>query len=159
MFGDNATSRNVNFFTLLLGVLVVSNAYLYLPAWGGDPEIHIIFAKNLLAGHPLSFNAGEQTSGETSPAYMIIVAVLVGALGPGHAAVAMKVIGGLSSLITAHQIFLHLRWRGVDRSISTFVSLCFLAYPFVLFQGLLGMENMLFTLAVVFFCGCSSKIV
>jgi hypothetical protein len=42
--------------------------------FGGDPQIHIIFARNLLQGHPLEFNLGYRTGGETSPLYMLVVA-------------------------------------------------------------------------------------
>ncbi|MGH7803235.1 MAG: hypothetical protein ACREQJ_02730, partial [Candidatus Binatia bacterium] len=38
--------------------------------FGGDPGVHLVFAKHLVEGDPLQFNKGIFSSGETSPLYM-----------------------------------------------------------------------------------------
>ena len=61
------------FALILLIPLGFYNFIAYSGNWGGDPEIHIIFARNFLAGSILEFNPGEITSGKLLQ-YMLIVA-------------------------------------------------------------------------------------
>ncbi len=72
----------------LLGAVVAASVlwFFYLTVqyywiFGGDPEIHIIFAKNFLSGHVLEFNPGFKSGGETSPLYMLLVAGMMGLMG------------------------------------------------------------------------------
>ena len=48
-------------------VSIISTTFIkYIFLFGGDPDIHVIFAKNLLKGYFLQFNPGIYSSGETS---------------------------------------------------------------------------------------------
>ena len=121
----------------------------YVWIFGGDPEIHLIFARNLLQGHLLEFNPGFRTGGETSPLYMLIVAALCTALGAfaayGMKALAFLALGGICYLlfVVNDTASVARRWAMV------LLAMCM---PFFVFQASLGMENMLFaalTLAVL----------
>ncbi len=92
---------------LLLILFVVYDLFLVSQYWHvftGDPEIHIIFAQNLLDGYPLQFNKGEFTSGETSPLYMVIVALFL-LLSPTLTPVFMKLTGFIALISIAWNIF------------------------------------------------------
>ena len=79
--------------------LAALNVFMFFANWGGDPEIHIIFAKNLLNGKGLQFNPGEYTSGETSILYMTILAAFSYMIGPETLPWIMKPIGVTSIII------------------------------------------------------------
>ena len=138
---------------LALAVLVaafVTNVYRYAFVWGGDPEIHIIFARNALNGHWLQFNPGEYTSGETSPVYMLCVAGLLKLFGVPGAVIGMKCTGLATMLVVAWQVYAHARWRGLDQLGALLHGALFLSFPFVSLQALLGMENMPFAAAACY---------
>jgi len=131
-------------FAALCSVAVVWVTFLvsrYGWIFGGDPEIHIIFARNFLHGHFLEFNPGYKTGGETSPLYMLIVAAgytLLGAYVPyGMKALAYLSFAGISCLLlkSSETAPAARRWSFV------LLAACM---PFFVFQASLGMENMLF---------------
>jgi hypothetical protein len=114
--------------------------------FGGDPEIHLIFARNFLHGGLLEFNPGLKTGGETSPLYMLMVAggyILLGsATAYGMKAVAYLALAGICCLafVANTSAPVPRRWLYV---------LLLASMPFFVFQASLGMENMLFAAAVV----------
>jgi hypothetical protein len=120
----------------------------YWPVFGGDPEIHIIFARNLLQGHPLQFNQGEFTSGETSPVYMALVALLYLAAGD-YVPVAMKFVGVTSLAVSCLVIGREARSQGSSVAMAAILGALPLLLPSLIFQAFLGMENMLFAALVV----------
>src|SRR5512145_399220 len=65
--------------------------------YGGDPEIHLVFAQHLLEGYPLQFNKGIFSSGESSPGYMCVLAASMWLMGPANAAIFSKVFGVASA--------------------------------------------------------------
>lgn len=78
-----------------------------LITFGGDPEIHLVFAKNMLAGHPLQFNPGIFSSGETSPLYLTLLAAVLALTGLTLTTLFMKLFGvasafGLLWLVLRH---------------------------------------------------------
>lgn len=128
----------------VLGLLAVAGCYRYRYTWGGDPEIHLVFAQNLLAGHALQFNPGEYSSGESSPLYMVLLAAARLILPLAAMPLLMKAIGVLACLAIAREIHLHARALGRSAESGLFFAGYFLAFPFVWFQAWLGMENMAF---------------
>ena len=56
---------------------------LFRPDWRGfpldDAYIHLVYARNLAAGHGFAFNVGEPSIGTTSPLWTLLLA-LIGAL-------------------------------------------------------------------------------
>lgn len=137
----------------LLGVVIVASVlwFFYLTVqyywiFGGDPEIHIIFAKNYLSGHVLEFNRGFKSGGETSPVYMLLVAGLIRLLGV-YVPYGMKAVTLVSF---AMLIFLLYRaGNGSGRFRGIFFVLIVAGLPFLQLQAYLGMENILFALVVV----------
>lgn len=119
----------------------------YRALFSGDPEIHIIFAKNLLSGHVPEFNPGYKSGGETSPLYMLLVVCGYELLG-NYVPYAMKLLA-FASLAT---ICLLLYRANISAApLRRYVIALFaVRMPFFVFQASLAMENMLFAAAVLF---------
>jgi hypothetical protein len=132
---------------LLVGLALV-NLAANVFTFGGDSEIHLVFAKNMVAGHALQFNRGVFSSGETSPLYMTFVAAIMAVLGLSASAVAMKVAGVVSALGIMHLVHGEAKKVFENDSAALSISLCLGASPFFFFQAHLGMENMPFAFAV-----------
>jgi hypothetical protein len=133
----------------LCTVALIWVAYVVSHFWwrfGGDPEIHIIFARNFLEGHFLEFNPGYKSGGETSPLYMIIVAAGYRLLG-AYVPYGMKALAYLS-FATICYLLLESNEMAPPWRRWSFVLLA-ACMPFFVFQASLGMENMLFAAAVV----------
>ncbi len=118
----------------------------YWGAFGGDPEIHIIFAKNLLNGHFLEFNPGYKTGGETSPLYMLVVAVAIELFGR-YVPYAMKAVGFISLGTICVLLYRANTAASITRRYS--IAMLSLCMPFFVFQASMAMENMLFAAAVL----------
>ena len=133
------------FGLILLMPLGVYNFIGYSGNWGGDPEIHIIFARNFLTGNFLEFNPGEITSGETSPIYMVIVALFALLLEPGLVPFAMKALS-ISALFLGVWFIVKQAKDPWDKMVF---ALAIMAVPSISFQAWLGMENLLFSVLFV----------
>jgi len=131
----------------LVAALGLYNLVAYSGNWGGDPEIHMVFAENLLHGHVLEFNPGHATSGETSPLYMGLVALMQLIAGKAQTPLLMKAVGllalGLAVAVAVRPL--------ADRRTALAFALYTVAVPSMAFQASLGMENMLFA-AVFVWC-------
>jgi hypothetical protein len=125
--------------TLICWVIFLLNNYKYI--FGGDPEIHLIFAKNFLQGYFLEFNKNYKTGGETSPLYMILVAFIY-LLVDEYTQYAMKFVGICSLLLLGFLLYKSTKSDEILLKIFPFVLLC--SMTFIPFQAMLGMENMLF---------------
>lgn len=149
--GGGQQDRTVRWAWIALALVVASaalSAVLYWPVFGGDPEIHIIFARNLLRGYPLQFNPGEYTSGETSPLYMVLVAAMDLAVG-AYVPLAMKAIGVLGLFALCALLYRAARRQGASPPLALVLGTLPMFFPSLPFQALLGMENMLFAASVV----------
>jgi len=120
----------------------------YGPAFAGDSEIHIVFARNLIAGYPLQFNPGIFSSGETSPLYMLIVAAMSLAMG-AYVAIGMKLVGAASLVGLCFVIGREAARQGASRDWAAALGVLPLLLPSMVFQASIGMENMLFAFLVV----------
>lgn len=128
-------------------MMAARNLYYFAGNWGGDPEIHIIFARNLLTGFPLQFNIGEFTSGETSVTYMALLALTGALFSVENLPWVMK--GASLFALLALQIKL---FRIQHKTLlPPVIALYIFSVPSIFFQTALGMENMLFAaFAVVY---------
>lgn len=146
IFWGRLSKRRCALALFLVGCIgLVSNALTF----GGDPEIHLVFAKHALAGHPLQFNIGDYSSGETSPLYMVALAGIMAVGGVFAAAVSMKVLGVLSLLGLATLLFRETRTiLGRGHPLASLLPLALIAMPSSTFQSQLGMENMPFALGM-----------
>ena len=133
------------FALILLIPLGFYNFIAYSGNWGGDPEIHIVFARNFLAGSFLEFNPGEITSGETSPIYMLIVAFFALLLEPGLVPFAMKSLS-ISALFLGIWLIVQ---QAKDKWDKMIFASTIMAIPSISFQAWLGMENLLFSVLFV----------
>jgi hypothetical protein len=141
-----AESRPLAYLLIAAGfVTLVANTLTF----GGDPEIHLIFAQNLLEGFPLQFNRGSFSSGETSPIYMVLVSLFVLLAGLGGAAVAMKIVGLASAAAIVVLLYRNEVVPRQNKPQRLLLVVALWAMPSFLFQAQLGMENMLFTLCVL----------
>lgn len=133
-----------------LVVLALGSLLANLTTFGGDPEIHLVFAKNLVAGYPLQFNPGIFSSGETSPLYLTLLAAILALTGPVPTILFMKSLG----VASAFGLLWLLREEGRAELGSVraaeFVCAALAAAPSFFFQAQLGMENMPFALAIAF---------
>lgn len=132
--------------TSLATLLALANLIAFSGRWSGDPEIHIIFARNLLGGHFLEFNQGMATSGETSIIYMLIISIMVAALSPEIVPFVMKLFGlaaAVASVVIATSPL-------QDRQLRLVLALYAFVIPSIMYQSMLGMENMAFAALTVF---------
>ena len=138
----------LKFSVFVLFILSLINFTIYSGNWSGDPEIHLVFSKNLINGYFIQFNEGEMTSGNTSQIYMLILSIFLIIFPDIWVPFLMK----LSSLFSIMYLsFLIAREIYIKFSINNyfyllFVLFSFFSFPFIFFQGWLGMENSLFGL-------------
>jgi hypothetical protein len=125
----------------------------YAGIFGGDPEIHIVFARNLLRGYPLQFTPGRFSSGETSPVYMLVVAAMAAMLGPA-VPLGMKLSSTLALAALCILTGREARRAGASPEFAVVLGALPLLLPSMLFQASLGMENMLFACLVVLTLRC-----
>ena len=136
----------VNYYLIpLLLICSLINFLLFFCNWGGDPEIHIIFAKNFLNLNFLEFNPGLKTSGETSLIYMFLVSIFTFTLPDPLLPWLMKATG-LISLIYC----IKLLTEEIHSNYKIIFALSILTIPSIFFQSFLGMENFLFAAYVLF---------
>jgi len=137
---------------LILFILSLINLVVFSGNWSGDPEIHLVFSKNLINGNFLQFNPGEMTSGNTSPIYMIILSILLKILPDIWVPFIMKLFS-LSSIIALSFLVskeLCNKLLIKNNLYLLFILFSFLSLPFIFFQGWLGMENSFFGLIYVY---------
>jgi hypothetical protein len=145
------TSQRTWLLPATLALIVASAVWSFADYWrvfGGDPEIHIVFAMNLLRGYPLQFNPGDFSSGETSPLYMMLVALMYLACG-AWVPLAMKALGLASLAGICATLYRAARRQGAAQPAAIVLGALPLFFPSQIFQALLGMENMLFAWCVV----------
>ena len=118
----------------------------YRNFFGGDPEIHLIFAKNFLQGHFLEFNPGYKTGGETSPLYMLIVACIYFIMGD-YTQYGMKFISICSLGLIAYFLYKSTDSQELQRKL--FGVITFTSMTFIPFHTMIGMENILFASAIL----------
>lgn len=146
-------SQNRQFLITTNSILLVWGVFLlvqYRSIFGGDPEIHLIFAKHLLEGHVLEFNPGYKTGGETSPFYMLIVALMY-LLSNDLTQYAMKALGIFSLALIC--FILHKATESSEQYRKMLTWVLFVSMTFIPFQAMLGMENTLFaalTLLIIY---------
>jgi hypothetical protein len=136
-------------FRALVAVSLLWFCYLtfqYYWIFGGDPEIHIIFAKNFLSGHVLEFNPGFKSGGETSPVYMLMVAGLLAFMGV-YVPYGMKALSFISFALLIYLLYRAANQSGNIRRLLFILLVAGL--PFLQLQAYLGMENILFALIVL----------
>ena len=132
--------------SILVAWIIFVN-YHYIDLFGGDPEIHLIFAKNLLAGNWFEFNPGIKSGGETSPLYMLIVSFYLLIAGD-YAQYLMKATGVISLVATAILIY-----KATPNTVSNnriILCLIFASMTFVHYQSQRGMENFLFAALITY---------
>lgn len=141
----NYKSKNLKIYKFLSYFFIAWSLFLifyYRNLFGGDPEIHLIFAKNFTEGYPFQFNQGFSSGGESSPLYMIIVSIIYKFLGK-YTQYGMKLIG-LLSLICVITIF-YFSCNSINSTKKVLGISLFTSMTFIPFQALLGMENFLFS--------------
>jgi hypothetical protein len=141
------TARRLIWFGLLLAVALVP--FRYAPYMSGDAVIHLVYGENAAAGHLLSFNPGEGSSGETSPGYMLLIMPMYWAVGASLVPLTVKVLcftaWYLSLLLTfaiARRLFGKVE---VAAAVACLVGLM----PGSVQNAVCGMENVLFSALVL----------
>jgi hypothetical protein len=136
---------------IALAALLVCSAYLAAEAYMLDSDlgfplddswIHLQFARNLAAGHGLSYNAGELVTGSTAPLWTALLALLF--YLPGSVVVWTKLLG-----IGLHLAAVDATWRlgrelGLGRGLATFAAALTLGTTWLVWSALSGMEVPLF---------------
>jgi hypothetical protein len=136
---------------IALAALLVCLAYLAAEAYMLDSDlgfplddswIHLQFARNLAAGHGLSYNAGELVTGSTAPLWTALLALLF--YLPGNVVVWTKLSG-----IALHLAAVDATWRlgrelGLGRGLATLAAALTLCTSWLAWSALSGMEVPLF---------------
>jgi hypothetical protein len=121
---------------------------LYLGAFAGDAQIHLVFAENAARGEPFTFNPGERVAGETSPGYMMLGALLYRLLPAAAVPVALKALG-----IASFYLFVWLVYRAAQDALgqrrwALAAALAVALMPGTAYNATVGMENGLFAALV-----------
>jgi hypothetical protein len=137
----------------LIVLLFYGTASLHFPYTPDDTYIYLQFAKNVTQGNGISFNAGEQTYGITSPLWMFIIA-LGGKMGVDFyvAAKAIDLVFASLALMAVYLLAFEII-RDVGVALSATVAFSVNAW-FLRWSGS-GMEtslSVLLTLATLLFC-------
>lgn len=146
---NNLINNKILIISLITLILMSSlNFVFYSGNWSGDPEIHLVFAKNLLEGFPLQFNKGELTSGNTSPLHVILLSVLLLIFPFKLVPFIVKFLSLISIIFLT--IFISKNCietlKVNNKKLEYLFIFSFFSFPFIFFQGWLGMENCMFAL-------------
>ncbi len=114
-----------------------------------DGYIHLVYARNLLDGHPFQFNVGETSSGSTSPFWVLVLSVLgvfVGVMGASWVASALSfAIAAYAAFALARQVALSLEG---DQLLPSLAPLVILTHGRFFWHAFSGMETQLYSAAV-----------
>jgi hypothetical protein len=124
---------------------------MYWWVFSGDAQIHLVYANNLLRGHPLEFNLNEPNSGETSMGFMLADAAIMWAFGAAAAPVVVKILCLSTLYLTAIAAWLIAARLGVRPPWREVAALFTLWLPGSVYNGMAGTENALFAAASCFF--------
>jgi hypothetical protein len=140
--------------TAVVCALVVGLIHPIVMYWGlfsGDAEIHLVYARNLLRGHPLQFNLNEPNSGETSMGYMLVVALIMRVAGAALTPLIMKLLCLACFYATAVTTYLIGERSGLQSPWREIASVLVLWLPGSAYSAMYGTENVLFAALAVFF--------
>src|SRR5215467_3201863 len=136
---------------IALAALLVCCAYLAAEAWMLDADlgfplddswIHLQFARNLAAGHGLSYNAGELVTGSTAPLWTALLALLF--FLPGNVVVWTKLLGMALYVAGVDATWRLGRALGLGRGLASLAAGLTLATSWLAWAALSGMEVPLF---------------
>jgi hypothetical protein len=116
----------------------------YWSIFSGDAEIHLVYANNLLRGHPMEFNLNEPNSGETSMGFMLADALIMWVFGAAATPVVIKFLCLSALYSTAVATWLVAARLGVQRPWREFAALFTLWLPGSVYNAMAGTENGLF---------------
>ena len=136
---------------LLLAVFLTSQSlFIYRERevageWGlalDDSWIHMVFARNLSAGHGYSFNPDQPVSGSTSPLWTLLLTALFIATGP--TLWAAKILGMALFLLSILVTYKLAQFIWSDERIAIFSATLVALSPFLNWGALSGMEVSLY---------------
>ena len=130
-------------FILLICLLVVLAELPFLEYITDDTFIHLQFAKNLLSGHGLAFNAGEPTYGFTSPAWVVMISA-VGLTG-AELLWTSKALGLLALLVCAVCFYALALRVSSDRYLARAAAVVWALNAWSVRWGISGMETSMVT--------------
>ena len=119
----------------------------YLLSLGGDPLIHLIFAKNLSNGYFFHFNLDKVSSAASSPIYVAILSLTFKFFGQNYILIP-KIISLICFVSINFILFFKFKSFFSNLNLILLIIL-FTVFPPVIFQSLYGMENILFTVFVL----------
>ncbi len=107
-----------------------------------DSWIHLQFARNLFAGHGLSFNAGELVPGSTAPLWTALLSLIF--FLPGNPLFWTKLFGIALYLLGGALTFRLARELGCTRWLANLAALVTLSTSWLVWSALSGLEISLF---------------
>ncbi len=129
------------YFIVLLCVLVLLAEVPFIEYITDDTFIHLQFAKNLIRGDGLSFNAGQPTYGFTSPLWVFLIAL--GGLVGGELLAVSKLVGALALAACAVVFYLLALRVTSDRFLSRTSAVVWALNAWSVRWGISGMETSL----------------
>lgn len=140
-------------FALLLALVVglLHPIARYWSVFSGDAEIHLVYARNLLRGHPLQFNLNQPNSGETSMGFMLLVSLIMRLFGAALTPLLMKLICLVSFYLTAVTTFLIAGRIGVRSPWREIAAIAVLWLPGQAYSAMYCTENIVFAALSGFF--------
>ncbi len=109
-----------------------------------DSWIHLQFARNLAAGHGLSYNAGELVPGSTAPLWTAMLSLVL--LLPGSPVAWTWLVGVAAYLATIHATRELARELGLGEALANLAAALALATSWLVWSALSGLEIPLFSL-------------
>lgn len=156
----SATARRILLAVALTAIVL--EPFLFLGSFAGDAEVHLVFAESASHGHFFEFNSGERVSGETSPGYMLMGAVLFRYLPARRVPVALKALGLLTWYLLCwlvYRVAVRLFSQG-DRRERLWPGVAAIAAALIsgsIYNANVGMENGLFAAVVWLWIDLATK--
>jgi hypothetical protein len=133
---------------LVAGLIVLACPLAYGATFSGDGVIHLEYAERAAAGHLFEFNAGEVSSGETSPGYMFLLAACFKVFPIRMVPVVVKGVDLAAWYALAIVVWRLARRLLKDTHIADLAAFVAAVIPGSTYNATIGMENGLFALAL-----------
>lgn len=137
-------NRLLNVILLCLTLCVLAYPLLYLDGLAGDALTHLVFAENAANGHFFTFNPNEYSSGETSTAYMLLLALLYKVFGAFMMPYILKGMSFFFWFLFIYLCYQFLKHAGLRPIYAYIGTLMITLMPGSVHNALQGMENILF---------------
>ena len=110
-----------------------------------DSWIHAQFAHNLAQGNGFSYTGAEQTPGDTSPLWVLIIAAVFSMFGEFHAILEIRLLSGMAYLLTGLVTAVAVYKTTGKRPLGLLAGIIVMSLSDMIWEGSAGMETAFFS--------------